>query len=136
MKNFDLRNNEKKIILRCLEYHQGHRNDTCESLGISIRCLRNKLIRWKMSNYLKFEYKHSIDKEMIIETLKLNNGHRGKTAKALGMSRKFLRNKLIKFGLADYLKYQHKNPEISKEREGYLKNLSKRTSKEKKESRK
>ncbi len=59
MEDFNLRDIEKNAILRCLEHHDGHRNKACESLGISIRCLRNKLIRWGMADYLKFQYKMS-----------------------------------------------------------------------------
>lgn len=112
MGNFNLKDIEKAAILRALVYHGGHRNKTCESLGISIRCLRNKLIRWGMADYLKFQFKMSLDRETIIEALKLTNGHRGNTCKALKISRKCLGHKLAKYGLKNYLKYQHKNTEI------------------------
>lgn len=57
MENFDLRENEKIIILRCLEYHKGNRNDSAKALGISTKCLRNKLIRWDMRGYLRYQFK-------------------------------------------------------------------------------
>ena len=63
MEDFNLRDIEKNAILRCLEHHNGNRNKACESLGISIRCLRNKLIRWGMPDYLKFQYKMSSERK-------------------------------------------------------------------------
>ena len=67
--NFNLREIEKQTILRCLEYHRGHRNATCESLGISIRCLRNKLIKYDKADYLKFHYKMSKSRKKYLKNL-------------------------------------------------------------------
>ena len=67
--NFNLREIEKQAILRCLEYNRGHRNATCESLGISIRCLRNKLIRYDKADYLKFHYKMTTQRKKYLKNL-------------------------------------------------------------------
>jgi len=70
--NFNLKEIEKQTILRCLEYHQGHRIKTVKSLGISIKCLRNKLIRWNMQGYLKHRFKNtemSTDREKYLKSL-------------------------------------------------------------------
>lgn len=71
--NFNLKEIEKETILRCLEYHDGHRIKTVKSLGISIKCLRNKLIRWNMQGYLKHRFKNtemSTDREKYLKNTK------------------------------------------------------------------
>lgn len=48
--NFNLKDIEKEAILKCLKWHEGHRTNTCKSLGISTRCLRLKLHKWGLNN--------------------------------------------------------------------------------------
>jgi len=84
--NFNLKDHEKNIILECLEYNNGNRNDSAKALGISTKCLRNKLIQWDMVGYLRYQFK-TIDKPS-----------------------------------------DNPPPEISKQREEYLENRSNRTS--------
>jgi len=79
--NFNLRDIEKETILRCLEHHDGHRGKTVESLGISIKCLRNKLIRWDMRGYLKLYYKTteiSIQREEYLKSLSKRTSNKTK----------------------------------------------------------
>ena len=40
-----------------------------------------------------------VEREHIVKTLKMFNGHKGKTSKALGIDRKSLRLKLRRFGI-------------------------------------
>ena len=43
------------------------------------------------------QYLEEMEKEHIAKTLKLHNGHKGKTAEALGIDRKTLRMKMQKY---------------------------------------
>jgi len=51
--NFNLKDLEKKGIIRALDYNNGNRGKSAKCLGISIRCLRYKLTSWDMKDYLK-----------------------------------------------------------------------------------
>lgn len=50
---YNLKEVERKAIIEALIYMRGHRGNTASILGISVRCLRNKLTLYGLKDYLK-----------------------------------------------------------------------------------